>query len=292
MNYMDIGILGNKFSEYGRRRLIEELKKLNQNVVKLDLGKLCLSIDRKLSGSQDKIKLENLDVVLPRFSTTHYRFGLITMRQLKLMRIPTVNDYKTIKYCQNKYLTSLMLKRKNLPQPRSFIASSSTEVLKIVKNLENPIIFKLLHGGKGTGVALINSTIEAEDWLTTLHKIGRMIYLQEYIPHEKNEDYRLFVLGNEVIGAMRRISKKGWKTNFSLGNQVESMKPDSELTELALRSAKAIYADLCGVDIMLGKNGYQIIEVNQHPGFQGLEKATGKNIAKKIAEFTIKKVKK
>src|SRR3989338_200101 len=289
---IEIGLLGIKFHEHARKRILEEFKRMNLKVVKLNLGKLCLSIDGKLSGFQDKVKLDELDVVLPRFSTGHYRFGLITMRQLEAMGIPTINSYRAIKNCQNKYLTSLLLSKNNIPQPRAYLASSSAGILREVKNLETLEFFKLLHGGKGSGVALINSSIEAEDWISTMSKVGRLIYLQEYIPHEKNEDYRLFVLGNEVIGAMKRISVHGWKTNFSLGNKVEVMKPDSDLIEMALKSAKAVEADICGVDIMKGKTGNQVIEVNQHPGFEGLEKATGKNIARKIAQYTIKQVKK
>jgi len=289
---LNIGLLGYDFNEYAKRRILSEFKGLGQKVVKLDLGKLCLSIDKKLLGTQGKINMDELDVVLPRFATKHYKFGLLTMHQLQSMKIPTINSYYTIKHCQNKYLTALALKKYKLPQPRSFISSSADGVLSVTKNIKNPLIFKLLHGGKGTGVALINSRNEAEDWLSTMHKVGRLIYLQEYIPHDKNEDYRLFILGGQVVGAMKRIATHGWKTNFSLGNKVELMKPNPELRELAIKSAKAVKADLCGVDIMLGRDGYQVIEINQHPGFEGLEKATGKNIARNIAQFTIDKGKK
>lgn len=290
---LNIGLLGYKFKNHGRRRIAEEIRKLNHNCVKLDLNKLCLSVDKKLSGFQNKIKLHDLDIVLPRFSTQKFNFGLMAMRQFKGMGVPTVNSYRSIRLCQNKYLTSLALKKVNIPQPRSFVASSAKSVLGIVNKLENPIIFKLLNGGAGTGVALINTATEAQDWLTTLDKLHKLLYLQEYIPHERKEDYRLFVLGDEVIGAMRRIAVHGWKTNFSLrGNKVSPMKPNKELRKLAIKAAKAVHADICGVDIMAGHKGNQVIEVNQHPGFRGLEKATGKNIARKIVKFTIARARK
>ena len=143
--------------------------------------------------------------------------------------------------------------------------------------------------------ALISSLLlclpaaEAKDWIDTLGGLHKEIYIQEYIESE-GKDYRIIVIDGKVIGGMERVARKGdWKTNVSLGAKPSDYKPSALVKEIAIKSAEAVKADVCGVDIIIWENQPYVIEVNQCPHFKGFEKATGKNVAKRIVKFALRK---
>lgn len=282
---MKIGLIKRGIGCYEDRRFIEEIKKVGE-FVKIVPQDVCLLLDKKLEILHGNKKLD-LDVAIPRFASKYFNFGLILVKHLEKMGIPLVNNYDAIINCRNKYFTSLVLKKKGIPQPKAAIALSEKEMMKYVSGIKKPAVLKLLDYSFGYGVARINDDVEAEDWFETVKHFSQPIYVQEYVNHP-GEDYRLFVVGDKVVGAMKRIAKKGWKANFHLGGLVEDYKPDSEMKEIAIKCCKALKADVVGVDLMIGEKP-EVIEVNQFPGFKGLERATGKNICREVVKYAKKK---
>lgn len=282
---MKIGVIHHAFSGYEYKRFVDEIKQ--KNLVKIFPANVCLILGKNLDLLENRKSL-NLDVVVPRMSDEYLNFGLILIQHLARMGVPLVNNYNCIVNCKNKYFVDLCLKKKKIPQPKSAVALSCSEMLKHIKKMPKPVVLKLLDYSFGIGVARINDNVEAGDWFETIKHFNQPIYIQEYINHP-GEDYRLFVVGNKVVGAMKRTARKGWKSNFSLGGKVENFVPNKEMKEIAIKSCEAVKGDVVGVDIMLNCGKPEVIEVNCFPGFRGLEKATGKNICKEIVKFAKRK---
>ena len=201
------------------------------------------------------------------------------------MGTPVINSAHTNIVCKNKYLTSLALKKKGLPQPPAAVALSAHQMLHQVRRMDKPVVIKMLGGSEGLGISLIHNAIEAEEWIDTFQEFHAPIYIQGYVDHP-GEDYRLLVINGQCVAAMKRIARgKGWKANVALGARVENVIPTPELRELATKATEAVRGDVCGVDMMIGSRGPKIIEVNSFPGFKGLEEATKKNIARLIVQF-------
>lgn len=287
---VDIGLIKKEFRSYNVRRLIEEGRKLRQNIIKIRPSSLCFYVDKDFSYSIHRYN-KNLDVILPRFGDQYWDFSMLALEHFEKMRIPIVNSSFTERVCKNKYLTSLVLKQKRVPQPAAALALTERDLLYHIKKMSKPLVLKLLDRSEGRGVSRINDDTEAEDWLETMEELNLPIYIQEYIPHP-GEDFRVFLIDNKVIAAMRRKAKAGWKSNVSLGAAAYPYKPSKEIEEIAISASKAVKADVCGVDLMIHDEQARVIEVNHSPYFEGLEKATGKNIAREIVKFAVKKARK
>lgn len=278
--------------DYETKRLLEEGNKL-ANIEYIDYVNDYHIIDKKLSWFSSNKEVKKVDAVIPRIypvdmETGAVDFSFLVLRFIEQMGIPTLNSSESIMNCQDKFITSLILQKKKVPQPKSLLAVEPEAILDKVSHMKKPLVIKVLDGTQGKGIAKIDTDAQAKDWFEAFEHFHKPLYLQEYIENP-GEDYRLFILGDKVIGAMRRIAKKGnWKSNFHLGAKTELFNPPAEMKKIALKAHKAIKTNQSGVDIIRHDNQYKVIEVNQNPGFRGLEKATGKNIAREIIKFTLK----
>ncbi|MBU0666611.1 MAG: RimK family alpha-L-glutamate ligase [Nanoarchaeota archaeon] len=286
---VNIGLLANKTRHYSTRRLIEEGKTLNQNIISIGTGNICLFVDNQLRYTIHR-KKSPIDVILPRFGDRHWNFFMTVLKHFERTGIPCINTSETIDICKNKYLTSLALKKKRVPQPKCALAFSEKDMLTYIKKMEKPLVLKLIDQSFGQGVSRINDDIEAEDWLETVLSFKSPIYIQEYIPHP-GEDYRILVINHQVVGAMKRKAKPGeWKANIALGGTPCPYRPTEEVKEIAIKSSEAVKAGVCGVDLMIHEGIPKVIEVNHNPQFKGLEQVS-KNIAKEIMKYTVRKAK-
>lgn len=286
---MKIGLLRSEFEEFSVKRILEEIKPKHE-LVKLKIPHLYMSVHPELSLDAKDKKID-VSVVIPRIDSPYLDFGLMALQHIENMNLPTVNSSHTIITCKNKYLTNLALRRKKVPQPEAAMAFSAEDMLRHLARMNRPFVLKMLHSSLGTGVSKLFNFQEAEDWIKTFNALNQPLYIQEYIEHH-GHDYRIMVLDRQVIGAEKRIAKPGqWKTNVSLGASVENYLPPAEIREIAVKSAEAVKGDLVGVDMIINKDGTHVLEVNCFPQFKGLEKATGKNIGRKIVEYAVKKAK-
>ncbi len=201
------------------------------------------------------------------------------------------NDVKAIERTVDKAMTSFLLRMHGVATPPTWVCESRMQAESIrqaAANNHQQLVIKPLFGSQGQGVRRL--PIEESLPVPMLQYVDGVYYLQQLIePAEIAHDYRVFVVGNKVIAAMKRIGSS-WVSNVAAGGRCERVMPNDAMTELALRSAKAVNIDYCGVDIIQSASGeYYVLEVNSIPAWRGLQGVTEFNIAEVlVSDFLTK----
>jgi len=213
--------------------------------------------------------------------TVTLRLGVL--HALGALGVPLVNSARAIERCTDKSAASFLLAAARIPTPATFVTGSRAEALRIIRSEcgRAPLVLKPLFGAQGWGLKLIR---REEDLPTTKEARG-VFYLQRFVPPRDvwYEDMRILVSHGEIIGAMRRRSRR-WITNIRQGAKPTPCEPSARERELALRAAAALSADFAGVDIIAGADGLpMVLEVNSMPGWSGLQSVTPFQIAERLA---------
>ncbi|SHH70053.1 ATP-grasp domain-containing protein [Desulfosporosinus lacus] len=217
----------------------------------------------------------SLEQVIYRVNALHF----LEKRGLKLFNSASLLE-KTV----DKSYTSVLLAAAGLPVPRTIVTERLDQALEAVAGMGKTVV-KPVFGSLGRGIVLLEDPDTAYRAFRAL-EMGRYVYyLQEFLPNA-NEDYRLFVIGDQVVGAMRRKAD-GWKTNIACGGSAEKYDPPPEIADLALKSAKLLQAEYLGVDILISRGQPYVIEANGIPGWAGLQTVTEKNIAALLADYVL-----
>lgn len=219
--------------------------------------------------------------------------GLAILTFFEAAGVPTMNPSYAIRNSMHKHYAHVLLTKAGLPTPLSCYAQTPEVALKALKKIGYPAVIKPLMGSQGKGVVKVNSPEEAEKDL--LERLEYPVIIEEYVEKVGNRDTRVFVVGEQAIAAMHRIAKPGtFITNVHMGGSVKGLYPvPDDLAELAIKAAKTLNLIMAGIDIMEDPDrGYMILETNSVPGFQGLYKATGVNMAPFIVEKAIELAKK
>lgn len=191
----------------------------------------------------------------------------------------------------DKLLTHIKLQKAKVPQPNTYIAATSDAAKKIIKKMPYPIVLKLPTGTHGKGVMLADSYESASSMIDALAVLKQPFLLQEYLETDST-DTRAFVVGDDVVASMKRIAVTGEKrANIHAGGRGEATNLSAQAKKIALQAARAMGAEICGVDMLESVRGPRVIEVNVSPGLQGISKATGINVADKIAKFLFERTK-
>jgi RimK family alpha-L-glutamate ligase len=201
-----------------------------------------------------------------------------------------INPSKAIERCADKYAILSIIENKQIPIPHTIATESVSDAIKAFEELGEDVIIKPIFGSRGIGTTRLTDLEIAKTTFKAIVFHHGVIYLQEFIPHGSS-DIRAFVIGDQVVASMRRISQT-WKNNYSQGAQPQKTNLSNPLKELAIRSAKAVGCKIAGVDILEGPNGPMIIDVNSQPGWKGLQMVTNHNIANQIVEFILSEIKK
>lgn len=280
---MNILLLSRKRSLYSTRRLKEEGEKLGHAVEVVDPLKCVLL----LAGGKPSILLRGRpmgapDVVLPRVGTTGTAYSIAVVRHFDLMKVPLVNGHGPIARAKNKLGCLQLLAQKGIRVPDTLMSRYPRDLDKMMKLVGGPpLIMKLLRGTQGTGVIFAESRASVESMLETIWSLGEDIMLQRFIAESKGRDVRALVIDGRVRAAMRRIGREGeFRSNIHRGGVGEKVKLERDYEKAAVAAAQAVGLKLAGVDILESEGGPMVIEVNSSPGFQGLEAATGENIAR------------
>lgn len=291
MKKLNIGVLRHEFRSYHTSEILKKAS-AKGNVIKLDPKHICLFLRKGMDVTLRQKNVTDLDILIPRVDSDYFDFGLWVVKQYEKLGVPCVNSSKTIEICQNKFLTSLALKKKKVPEPDCAIAASPTDMIKHIKKMQKPLVVKLLYGSLGLGTAKINDDQEAQDWLETLGELKQPVYIQEYV-EKQNTDYRLFIVGDKVITGIKRVAKPGqWKTNLQYIENRESFKPSKELKEFGFKCMDAVKADVCAIDFAIVNDRPMVFEINQCPYFHALKhKRTSLDFGKAIVDFAVKKAK-
>lgn len=200
-----------------------------------------------------------------------------------------INPAKAIEAAVDKFLTTARLQAAGLDTPRTVCCQTADEALVAFGQLGGDVVLKPLFGSEGRGITRLTDENLALRAFKMLEQLGAVLYLQEFVPHEGN-DLRLLVIGERILG-MRRVNKLDWRTNISRGATAEAFEPSAELITLARRAAAAVHAPVAGVDLLPGKDGrLYAIEVNAVPGWKGLSRALGVDVARLVIDFVATEV--
>jgi ribosomal protein S6--L-glutamate ligase len=236
--------------------------------------------------------LSRLDAVIPRIGRSLTQLGTIILKQLELMRIPSTLSMEGLLTARNKYLTLQALHSVGLSIPESVLVASRKAEHEPTQYLSPPLVMKLLGGTQGIGVMLVKDPQEAGPIIDTLSELDQIICIQRYLPNP-GEDIRVFVVGTEIVGAMKRkAAAHEWRSNIHMGGHGIAHSLSESEAEAAIKAVEAVRVEIAGVDLIIAENEPYVIEVNASPGFKGLLNATGINAAEKIAGYAIAKAKK
>lgn len=287
---MKVLILSRKRSLYSTKRLAEECGRLKAEPVVLDPLRCILSVrtDAPMVMYHGRA-IRGIGVVVPRIGTTGTEYSISVVRHFEMMGVPTLNRPQPISSARNKLGCLQILVKNRVRVPETLISRYPRNLQKLLKLVGGtPIILKLLRGTQGTGVIISESPQSVESVLETIWSLGEDIMLQRFIAESKGTDLRVLVLGGRVAASMQRVAREGeFRSNIHRGGVGVEVKLTDEQELMAVKAAQVVGLDCAGVDMLMSKAGPLVIEVNASPGFQGLEAATGQNIARMIIEQAI-----
>jgi len=285
---MIIGILSVRDRGYHPNQRLIEAAYQSGHSVRLIHTRDCLS---EIDHSRPVLKIEGSsgpDVLLPRIGATINDYALGVVRHFELSGIPVVNGFHAILLARNKFLTLQTLAFNGVNVPDTCLVVNLRGFERAVKELGGyPVVAKMPSSRQGSGVALVDSPVTAEFVMHNLQDNSRGLLVQEYIVPRGRREIRALVTGDRIAGAMElRSNPDDFRSNIHLGGQGKGVTLDPKLSDLAIRSAKVLGLEIAGTDIIVGGDGApRIIEVNYSPGFRGLEKATGLDIASGIVGY-------
>ena len=289
---MKIGILSKNQAFWATTEIISALKDLHVEPVYLNTPQVHLTLEgRRADAIYEGKSLTELNGVIPRIGRSLTQLGLMILKQLELMNMPSTLSMNGLLVARNKYLTLQALHASGIRIPESVLIASRSRNEEPATHLSPPLVMKLLSGTQGIGVMLVKDPKEAGPIIDTLSELDQMICVQKFLPNP-GEDIRVFIVGSEIVGAMtRKAAANEWRSNIHIGGQGIAHAPTEAESEAALKAAVAVGVEIAGVDLISVENEPYVIEVNASPGFRGLLSATGTNAAEKIAEYAIMKAK-
>jgi len=237
--------------------------------------------------------LEDFDAVIPRIGASITFYGAAVLRQFEMMGVYPLNESVAITRARDKLRSLQLLSRKGVGLPVTGFAHSPDDIEDVIRIVGGaPLVIKLLEGTQGIGVVLAETKKAAESVIEAFMGLSANIMVQEFIKEAGGSDIRCFVVGEKVVAAMKRTAKEGeFRSNLHRGGRAEIIKLTPEERSTAVRAANILGLNVAGVDILRSNHGPVVMEVNSSPGLEGIEKATGKNIAGMIVEFIEKNAK-
>ena len=284
---------GNNRMSHTTNRLMEEAKKEFKKVDYIPVLDVQLQLHSKkgMDVIYDKKSLSEYDYILPRIDSKRADGGYHVFRVLDNLDVMKPYPADTILMAHNKFITLIQMIKHDIPIPTTYLSSSKDTAKHVLGKLKLPVIMKLLSGFGGEGVMFIESKEAAESTIDTMRSLQQHMLLEEYIPNP-GEDVRGIVAGDEIIASYKRIAAKGEKkANIHLGGSAITYKLDDDMQEVVLRAAEAIKAKICAIDMLIGKDGPMVIEVNINPGLGGIEKTTGVNVAQRMIRYVKNEIK-
>lgn len=276
-------------------RLVESARKLGYKAQIIRADKCQLVYDSHHPEVLfDGKKFPDFDVIIPRASVlNNVELKLAIVKQFQLMGFPVVNTFSSITKAKNKLRTLQILDHFDIPIPKTLVIRDIAYLADAIKKVGGlPVIMKTPFGSYGSGVVIAESKRAVSSSLDFLWKTNHetIILIQEYVKEAKGKDLRVFVVGDRVVGSMKRSAQKGeFRSNLELGGQGSAEAVSEEEADIAIRATKALRLDVAGVDIMRSKAGPVVLEVNANPGFKGLEDVTGVDIGMEIINFAVQK---
>jgi len=292
---MKIIILSRQPSLYSTRRLVEAGKELGHEMQVVDHLKCNIEIEKKRPKIYyDGGYLEGTDAIIPRIGSSVTFYGTSVVRQFEMMHVFSAVESQALVRSRDKLRSLQLLCRAGVGMPKTTFSNFSKNVEHVVDSVGGaPVVLKLLEGTQGLGVILADSKNAAGSVMEAFNGLEARIIVQEFIKEAGGADIRAFVVDGEIVGAMKRQGKEGeFRSNLHRGGSANIIDLSEEEAETALVAVKAMGLGVAGVDMLQSKNGPLVLEVNSSPGLEGIETATGVNIAEKIIRYVERNVQK
>jgi ribosomal protein S6--L-glutamate ligase len=287
-NQMNLKILSRNAGLYSTNRLVEAGLERGHTVEVIDPLKCDLIIEKKNPSVYYKGRyLTTTDAIIPRIGASITYYGTAVVRQFEMMNTFTTTTSQALVVSRDKLRSLQILSKQRLGLPKTIFTNYSRDVPEVINHVGGaPLIIKLLEGTQGLGVVLAETPNAAESVIEAFNGLEARVIIQEYIKEAKGADIRAFVVDGQIVGAMKRQGKEGeFRSNLHRGGTAEIIKLSDEEENAAIKAARAMGLGVAGVDMLQSARGPLILEVNSSPGLEGIEKATGKDIAKTIIRY-------
>jgi ribosomal protein S6--L-glutamate ligase len=291
---MKIAILSRNKRLYSTRRLVEACEQRGHEVRVIDTLRCYMNITSdKPELHYGGENLEGFDAVIPRIGASITFYGTAVLRQFEMMGVFPANESVAISRSRDKLRSLQLLSRDRIGMPRTGFAHSPGDIDDLIKMVGGaPLVIKLLEGTQGIGVVLAETQKAAESVIEAFMGLKANILIQEFIKEAGGADIRCFVIGNKVVAAMQRQGAEGeFRSNLHRGGTATLVKLTPKERATAIRAAKVMGLNVAGVDLLRSERGPLVMEVNSSPGLEGIESATGKDVAGMIVEFIEKNAK-
>jgi len=291
---MNIVILSRNANLYSTDRLVEEGEKRGHKIEVIDPLKCDIIIEKEKPTIYYKDRyLDYVDAIIPRIGASVTFYGCAVVRQFEMMGVFTICTSDAIQRSRDKLHSLQRLSKAGIGMPKTVFTNYSRDVEEVIEHVGGtPVIIKLLEGTQGLGVVLAETKSAAESVLEAFNGLQARVIVQEFIKEAGGADLRALVVDGQVVGAMKRQGKEGeFRSNLHRGGSANIIKLSHEELKLAMNASKALKLPVCGVDMLQSSRGPLLLEVNSTPGLEGIESATGRNIAKAILRYIEKNAK-
>ncbi len=288
---MKLAILSRNSKLYSTRRLIEAARAGGHSARVLDPLRCYMRIasdgfDMHYKGKQ----IADYDAVIPRIGASITRYGVAVLHQFELMGCRTINPSAAIACARDKLRAHQLMGAQGIGMPATVFGDNPDDTADLLSMLgPPPHVIKLNESAQGAGVMLTEKPSASRSVVEALRGLYANFLVQEFIAEAEGADLRCFVVGDEVVAAMRRNAPKGdFRSNLHRGGSAEPAEPSDDERAIAVRAAKVLGLGVAGVDLIRARRGPLVLEVNSSPGLEGIEAATKVDIASKIVDYAVK----
>lgn len=290
---MRIVILSRNGALYSTRRLVEAVERRGHEAILLDTLRCTAHLTPE--GPEvhyDGQRLAPPDAVIPRIGASITFYGLAILRQFEAMGVWTLSSAVGVQRSRDKLRAHQFLAKRGIALPRTAFAHAPGAADDLIRSVGGPpVIVKLLEGTQGVGVVLCETKKAAQSVIQAFRGVKAYLLVQEFIAEAGGADVRLFVVGDRVVAAMKRQGADGeFRSNLHRGGTARALKVTAAERRTAVEACKALALKVAGVDILQSDRGPLVLEVNSSPGLEGIEKATGVDVADAIVAFIEKGV--
>lgn len=274
---------------YSTRRLVEEARLREMDVAVINPMQFSLFVAEQDIGILHQGQKFDYDAVIPRIGHSITKHGVAVLRHLEQLDVWTANTSQGILQSRDKLHSSQILARNRIPTPRTAYVRDMKDIERAIDAVGGlPVVVKVTQGTQGQGVFLRHTLRETGNLVQGLLVTGKAVLIQEYIAESHGKDIRALVVGGKVVASMRRKARgREFRSNYHLNGTVEKVDISDEYAEVACRAARVLGLNVAGVDLLEGNDGPLVLEVNSSPGLEGIEKASGVNVAGAIIDYVI-----
>ncbi|NNE08113.1 MAG: 30S ribosomal protein S6--L-glutamate ligase [Gemmatimonadetes bacterium] len=284
---MKIGILSRKADLYSTRRLREASEARGHDTRIVDYIRCYMNITSRKPRVLYASHSLTFDAIIPRIGASMTFYGTAVVRQFEMMGEYSVNSSIGIARSRDKLRALQLLARAGVHLPVTGFARSTKDIDGVIATVGGaPLVIKLLEGTQGTGVVLAETNKAAESVIGAFRQLDANILVQQFIAEAGGADVRAFVVGDRVVAAMLRQGPEGeFRSNLHRGGSAQAVKLSPDERKLAVQAAKTMALRVAGVDMLRSDEGPMVMEVNSSPGLEGIEEATGVDVAEAIIRY-------